>query len=164
MTQADQKSMTENAVDLMGHEVERRLMRGAEVCGDPAQAAAVHLLVFIELTGRRVFARHLQLDAYEGEDGTREPIARVRDWQVLATDEGISMHPSSRRLLQMAASLAAHIPVDLGGIVAVDGHGYIRRIVEAMLIAASGDQFYTLQGTAALEQLVAQTTSPYGLW
>ncbi len=67
-----------------------------------------------------------------------------------------------QRLLALAVSLATGAPVDLAANVSVGGFAHIRRVIEAIAIAAGGADLYAITPTEKLNQLIADRDAMLG--
>jgi hypothetical protein len=119
-------------------EMTMALNAAALVTGSEFDAAAMHLLTFTELPGRKDFARlHVEM-SMEELAGKTIPVAWIRDWHKLAGDApGVYMTGGCQRLVAIAASWARGIPVDLRENAShMLGHAHARRVIEAMIIGS----------------------------
>jgi hypothetical protein len=126
-------------------ELEQMLIAGAQIDGRPTLQAAVHLLLFTELQAYNPFVDLLEFD---NDDEPRA--AYVRDWTILPTTvaPALSLGTGIRRLLALAASLAAGEPVDLREHLPAAGPAQARKIVEAVAIATGYAQLCATEATA----------------
>lgn len=121
------------------------LIAGAQLADLLPQKAAVHLLNWTELPGRADFAAHVEVADVPDLHGREVRAAFVTDWSALARHEGLlGLTGSDERLIALAASLAAGVPVDLRAAACGFGHASAKRVLEAIAIASGADQFYSI--------------------
>jgi hypothetical protein len=128
---------------------------GAELAGTDTMRAAVHLLTFTALPGRRDFARLVEVAEVTDRSGAEVPAAFVADWAALVDGRFVQLGGGPTRLLALAASLAAGLPVDLREHTPGLGSAHARRAVEAVLIATGMQPYLTIADTPAMDQLRA---------
>ncbi len=129
------------------------LAAGARLEGRPSAAAAVHLLTFTNLPGRRDFARHARIENVTGADGGTVLAAWVRNWDRLLGDGSVYLSSGPRRLVEVAASYATGRPVDIRDASSGLGTAHARRLIEAVVIGTGTAGYYTITGTAKLAGL-----------
>ncbi len=152
-----------NPADYGRDEMHELLAAGARLEDRPSAAAALHLLTFTDLPGRRDFARHVHVENVTGAgSGTITGAgsgtitgAWVRDWQALLTDGSVYVSSGPRRLLEVAASYATGRPVDLRETGSGLGTAHAGRLIEAAVIGTGMAEYYTITGTAKLAGLRA---------
>jgi hypothetical protein len=138
-------------------EMEQMLAAGGKLIGTYPAQAAIHLLTFTELPGRRDFAALVDVEEVPDHDGRPVLAAFVRDWAILAEGPAISYRTGGdARMLALAASLASGQRVDLRDNVGVGGHAHARRVIEAFAIATGVADLYAVTPTPALEERLAQ--------
>ena len=130
------------------------LAAGAQLEDRPSAAAAVHLLTFTDLPGRRDFARHARVETVtDARPGTAVTGAWVRDWAALLNDGSVYLSSGPRRLVEVAASYATGRPVDIRDASSGLGTAHARRLIEAVVIGTGTAGYYTITGTAKLAGL-----------
>ncbi len=82
----------------------------ARVVGSWSMYAAIHLLTYTELPGRRDFARHVEITTGYAADESEPLIAVVRDWEQLLTSGTVYLTGGDARMIEIAASYAAGRP------------------------------------------------------
>ncbi|UGT58799.1 hypothetical protein [Nocardia asteroides] len=87
------------------------LLTGADLAEGRHQRAAVELLDFADLLGRRDVRTHIDTRVIT-DDGRARHIARV-DWTALAAADLGPLGGAQQRLLKLAISIAGGVPVDL---------------------------------------------------
>lgn len=139
-----------------GDEMRALLAAGAEHAGYLNIRAAVHLLTFTGLPDWRGFHALVDIERVHDRNHEKTTVARVSDWAGLLLDtRAAQISGSGRRLLALAAALAAGGPVDLRDSLSCLGHAHARRVLEAVAIATGADEFYTMTGTPKLAELEA---------
>jgi hypothetical protein len=133
-----------NANTLSRTEMNEALTAGARLSDRVHHQAAVHLLTFTELPGRRDFARHVELVEEDGQ-----LVAYVRDWKALLTDDKIYLTGSGYRLLSLATSYvtgisAAATTTELFANLSGLGTAHAKRVIESVIIGCGMEGFYTL--------------------
>lgn len=88
------------------------LLTGADLAEGRHQRAAVELIDFVGLLDRHAVRAHIDTRVITDPDGPAHHVARV-DWQALAGADLGPLGGAQRRLLDLAVSIAAGIPVDL---------------------------------------------------
>ena len=136
-------------------EMRALLAAGARLEDRPSAAAAVHLLTFTDLPGRRDFARHVHIENVTHAGGGTVLAAWVRDWDRLLGDGSVYVSGGPRRLLEVAASYATGRPVDLREASSGLGTAHAGRVIEAAVIGTGMAEYYTITGTAKLAGLRA---------
>src|SRR6202035_1888920 len=81
----------------------------ARVVGSWSMYAAMHLLTYTELPGRRDFARHVEITTGYAADESEPLSAVVRHWDQLLTSGTVYLTGGDARMIEIAASR----PVDL---------------------------------------------------
>jgi hypothetical protein len=136
-----------------GDELRAMLTAGA-AGASPTLQAAVHLLTFTDVPDRPAFANLVDVDDISA--GTTPALgAFVRDWAGLPSSAAAArLSGGPARLLALAISLATGQPVDLRENIAPGGHAHIRRVLEAVIIAAA-DGLYEVAPTPKLDEVLA---------
>ena len=129
------------------------LSEWARVVGSHSMHAAIHLLTYTELPGRRDFARHVDIETGYAADETEPLIAVVRDWDKLLTSNTVRFTGGDLRMAEIAASYAAGRPVDLREHGNGLGTAHARRLVEAVAIGAGMGEFLTIADSPALLEM-----------
>jgi hypothetical protein len=142
-----------NAMGYGRDEMRELLGTGARLEDRPSAAAAVHLLTFTDLPGRRDFARHVRIENVTGAGGGTVLAAWVRNWDRLLGDGSVYLSGGLRRLLEVAASYATGRPVDLRDTSSGLGTAHAGRLIEAVVTGTGMAQYYTITGTAKLAGL-----------
>jgi hypothetical protein len=128
----------------------------ARVVGSWSMYAAMHLLTYTELPGRRDFARHIDIETGYAADETEPLIAVVRDWDKLLNSGTVYLTGGDARMTEIAASYATGRPVSLRE----NGHGlgtaHARRLVEAVAIGAGMGEYLTITDSPALLEMRAR--------
>lgn len=122
----------------------------ARVVGSWSMYAAMHLLTYTELPGRRDFAKHIEITTGYAADESEPLIAVVRDWDKLLTSGTVYLTGGDARMVQIAASYAAGRPVDLREHGNGLGTAHARRLVEAVAIGAGMGEYLTIADSPAL--------------
>jgi hypothetical protein len=129
------------------------LVAGADYAGYLNRRGAVHLLTFTDLPGWKGFPHLVDVErVHDRHIHDWRNVAFVKNWSTLVADtRAARISDSGRRLLDLAVSMAAGVPVDLADALTGFGHAHRRRVVEAMHIATGSDEFYTLTFTPTPE-------------
>jgi hypothetical protein len=138
------------------------LREWARVVGSYSMQAAMHLLTYTELPGRRDFARHVDIETGYAADETEPLIAVVRDWDKLLTSNTVRFTGGDLRLTEVAASYAADRPVDLREHGNGLGTAHARRLVEAVAIGAGMGEYLTIADSPALAEMRARNDALLG--
>jgi hypothetical protein len=134
----------------------------ARVVGSHSMYAAMHLLTYTELPGRRDFAKHVDIETGYAADETEPLIAVVRDWDKLLTSNTVYFTGGDLRLAEIAASYAEGRPVDLRESGNGLGTAHARRLVEAVAIGAGMGEFLTITDSPALLEMRARNDAFLG--
>ena len=131
----------------------------ARVVGSWSMYAAMHLLTYTELPGRRDFARHVEITTGYAADESEPLSAVVRHWDQLLTSGTVYLTGGDARMIEIAASR----PVDLRE----HGHGlgtaHARRLVEAVAIGAGIGEYLTIADSPALLEMRARNDALSGI-
>jgi hypothetical protein len=129
-------------------------------------AAGIHLLTFTALPGSPVFARLVVIEERAGVHA-----AWVDDWGPLVRFNARVLGGTDRRMLALAASLAAGHRISLlDRLTGEFGWAHARRVAEAVLIRCGAHKFLDLVGTPelaglqALHSELAGTPVKYGIY
>lgn len=128
----------------------------ARVVGSCSMYAAMHLLTYTEMPGRKDFARHVDIETGYAADETEPLIAVVRDWDKLLTGNTVRFTGGDLRMTEIAASYAAGRPVDLREHAVGLGTAHARRLVEAVTIGAGMGEYLTIADSPALAEMRAR--------
>ena len=128
----------------------------ARVVGSYSMYAAMHLLTYTELPGRRDFAKHVDIETGYAADETEPLIGVVRDWDKLLTSNTVRFTGGDLRMTEVAASYAAGRPVDLREHASGLGTAHARRLVEAVAIGAGMGEYLTIADSPALAAMRAR--------
>ncbi len=128
-------------------ELRELLLAWGDADGAPSAKAAMHLLVFASLTSTTPrFARHVRVDHVRTSKGLVR-CAWIEDWDELLADQELILAETERRMIRLAASLAAGRPGSLFEELTVSlGPAHAGRIAEAVLIAAGEPGTVTVDG------------------
>ncbi|MCL2581001.1 MAG: hypothetical protein FWE35_00925 [Streptosporangiales bacterium] len=132
------------------------------VVGSYGMYAAVHLLTYTELPGRRDFARHVDIETGYAADGSEPLVAAVRDWDKLLNSGTVYLTGGDQRLVEIAASYASGRPVDLRQAGNGLGTAHARRLVEAVAIGAGMEEYLTIGDSPALAEMRARNDALLG--
>jgi hypothetical protein len=135
----------------------------ARVVGSHSMYAAMHLLTYTELPGRKDFAKHVDITIGYAADETEPLIAVVRDWDKLLTSDTVYFTGGDLRMVEIAASYAAGRPVDLREHGNGLGSAHARRLVEAVAIGAGMAEFLTISDSPALLEMRAKNDALFGI-
>jgi len=110
----------------------------------------MHLLLFASLTDTPGFARHVHVDHVRTASGLVR-CAWIEDWDKLIDDRDLVLADIERRMMRLAASLAASLatgrPVSLfEDLTRALGPAHAGRVAEAVLIAAGETGTVTVDG------------------
>jgi hypothetical protein len=141
--------------DYTAEEMTALLNEWARVTGAYSMYAAMHLLTYTELPGRRDFAKHVDIETGYAADETEPLIAVVRDWDKLLTGNTVRFTGGDLRMTEVAASYAAGRPVDLREHASGLGTAHARRLVEAVAIGAGMGEYLTISDSPALAAMRA---------
>lgn len=108
----------------------------ARVLDSDSMRAAMHLLTYTELPGRKDFAAHVDIKRGPAVDGSTPVLAVVRDWDALLDDDTVYGTGADARLIVIAASYVTGRPIDLNTLARGLGTAHARRVVEAVAIGA----------------------------
>lgn len=128
----------------------------ARVAGSHSMSAAMHLLTYTELPGRKDFAKHIDIQTGYAADETEPLIAVVRDWDRLLTSNTVLFTGGDLRMTEIAASYSSGRPVDLREQAVGLGTAHARRLVEAVAIGAGMGEYLTISDSAALSEMRAR--------
>lgn len=139
------------------------LLTGADLADGRHQRAAVELLDFADLLGRGGVRAHIHTRVITDDDGRTHHIASI-NWQGLAAADLGPLGGAQRRLLDLAVSIAAGVPVDLryvtsGELGAAHARAALAAVVRALGLAddvAISDTPAYLERTRAHEQWLAE--------
>lgn len=143
-------------------EMTHLLNEWARVIGSDGMAAAMHLLTYTKLPGRRAFAAHVDITTGYAADGSEPLIAVVRDWNALLTDNTVRFTGGEARLTEIAASYADGRPVNLREHANGLGTAHARRLVEAVAIGAGMGDYLTIADSPALVEMRARNDALLG--
>ena len=132
------------------------LSEWARVVGSYSMYAAMHLLTYTELPGRKDFAKHVDIETGYAADETEPLIAVVRDWDKLLTSNTVYFTGGDLRMTEIAASYAAGRPVDLREHGNGLGTAHARRLVEAVAIGAGMGEYLTIADSPARTEMRAR--------
>jgi hypothetical protein len=138
------------------------LSEWARVVGSYSMYAAMYLLTYTELPGRRDFAKHVDIETGYAADETEPLIAVVRDWDKLLTGNTVRFTGGDLRMTEVAASYASGRPVDLREHAAGLGTAHARRLVEAVAIGAGMGEYLTIADSPALTEMRARNDALFG--
>jgi hypothetical protein len=144
-------------------EMTHLLNEWARVIGSDGMYAAMHLLTYTELPGRRDFAKHVDITTGYAADESEPLIAVVRDWNALLTDNTVYLTGGDARLIEIAASYAHGRPVNLREHGNGLGTAYARRLVEAVAIGAGMADYLTIADSPALAEMRARNDALFGI-
>lgn len=141
-----------------GDELRDLLVAGARSRGNLGIQGAVHLLTFTGLPDWRGFPAlvDVELALHDRVHGETYDAAFVRWVGLVDATRAAHISATGRRLLALAVSMAAGVPVDLRDTLPGLGHAHARRVMEAVAIAACADDFYDVTPTPALDELLAR--------
>jgi hypothetical protein len=139
------------------------LSEWARVTGSHSMYAAMHLLTYTELPGRRDFAKHVDIETGYAADETEPLIAVVRDWDKLLTSNTVYFTGGDLRMTEIAASYASGRPVDLREHGNGLGTAHARRLVEAVAIGTGMGEFLTIADSPALLKMRARNDALFGI-
>lgn len=128
----------------------------ARVVGSYGMYAAMHLLTYTELPGRKDFAKHISIETGYAADETEPLIAVVRDWDQLLNSGTVYLTGGDARMVEIAASYATGRPVDLRENGSGFGSAHARRLVEAVAIGAGMGDLLTIADSPALLEMRAK--------
>ena len=135
----------------------------ARVAGSHSMYAAMHLLTYTELPGRKDFAKHIDITTGYAADKSEPLIAVVRDWDKLLNSGTVYLTGGDARMVEIAASYAAGRPVDLREHGNGLGTAHARRLVEAVAIGAGMGEFLTIADSPALLEMRAKNDALFGI-
>lgn len=135
----------------------------ARVVGSHSMYAAMHLLTYTELPGRKDFAKHIDITTGYAADESEPLIAVVRDWDKLLNSGTVYLTGGDARMVEIAASYAAGRPVDLREHGNGLGTAHARRLVEAVAIGAGMGEFLTIADSPALLEMRAKNDALFGI-
>jgi hypothetical protein len=144
-------------------EMTNLLSEWARVVGSHSMNAAMHLLTYTELPGRKDFAKHVDITIGYAADETEPLIAVVRDWDKLLTSDTVYFTGGDLRMVEIAASYATGRPVDLREHGNGLGSAHARRLVEAVAIGAGMAEFLTISDSPALLEMRAKNDALFGI-
>src|SRR6266702_5649842 len=139
------------------------LSEWARVVGSCSMYAAMHLLTYTELPGRKDFAKHVDIETGYAADETEPLIAVVRDWDKLLTGNTVRFTGGDLRMTEVAASYAAGRPVDLREHGNGLGTAHARRLVEAVAIGTGMAEYLTIADSPALSEMRARNDALFGI-
>jgi len=137
-------------------EMTKLLNEWARVVGSYGMYAAMHLLTYTELPGRKDFAKHVDIETGYAADETEPLIAVVRDWDKLLNSGTVYLTGGDARMVEIAASYATGRPVDLRENGSGFGTAHARRLVEAVAIGAGMGDLLTIADSPALLEMRAK--------
>lgn len=140
-----------------GDELRALLVAGARCRGSLSIQGATHLLIFTDVPDRLGFRSlvEVELGLYDRGAGETYDAAFVPWARLVDATQAWHISSTARRLLDLAVSMAAGVPVDLRDALPGLGHAHARCVLEAVAIAAGADEFYTLTPTPKLAELEA---------
>lgn len=129
-----------------GDELRALLVAGAQYNGYQGVQGAVHLLTYTTLPDWRGFPAlvDVELGLYDKIRRETYDVAFVPWARLLDATRAAHISSTVRRLLDLAVSMAAGVPVDLREALPSLGHAHARRVVEAVAMATDVTEFYTL--------------------
>lgn len=134
----------------------------ARVVDSYSMYAAMHLLTYTSLPGRKDFARHVDIETGYAADGPEPLIAVVGDWGRLLNDGTVRFTGGDVRVVGLAASYATGHPVDLRECGNGLGTAHARRLVEAVAIGAGMGEYLTITDSTALQEMRARNDAILG--
>jgi hypothetical protein len=144
-------------------EMTKLLNEWARVVGSYGMYAAMHLLTYTELPGRKDFAKHVDIETGYAADETEPLIAVVRDWDKLLNSGTVYLTGGDARMVEIAASYATGRPVDLRENGSGFGTAHARRLVEAVAIGAGMGDLLTIADSPALLDMRAKNDALFGI-
>lgn len=155
--------MTDTRPPAPGDDMRALLTAGGRFTGRLNVQAAVHLLTFTDLPAWPGFRDLVHVEQVDDQATEETYDAAFVNWAELAGMKSAHISGSTRRLLELAASMAIGEPVNLRESLSGFGHAGKRRIMEAVAIATDAAEFCTLtwgtpeEFTAAASALRAET-------
>lgn len=142
-------------------EMTELLNTAARVIDSGSMYAAMHLLTYTELPGRRDFAAHVEITRGHAFDGSTPLIAVVRDWDALLNSHTVYFTGGDARMVEIAASYATGRPVNLREHANGLGTAHARRLVEAVAIGAGMGEYLTIADSPTLVEMRARNDAMF---